>query len=256
MSIDAMKQALEALETYHGYMEPLLTVFGGPRVPAEQSTTSKVEKSIIALRLAIEQAELDELEERCGGPINHGWQLIVSDGHSNRGVYAYMPEHPEEAVFLMPIEQAERQEPVACSVCKEVHAILDADESQIIRNAEDGYPDGRKPRILTLQERVNALCVYASDWKRWCLEKENAAPPQQEKQKPVAWANINKHGDITHTSNKRMPWANTPLYTAPPQRQPLTDEEIKAVIRAGEYDSMEEFARAIERAHGIGGEHD
>ena len=79
---------------------------------------------------------------------------------------------------------------------------------------------------------------------------------QAERQEPVAWANINKHGDITHTSNKRMPWANTPLYTAPPQRQPLTDEEIKAVIRAGEYDSMEEFARAIERAHGIGGEHD
>ena len=43
------------------------------------------------------------------------------------------------------------------------------------------------------------------------------------------------------------------LVDAPPQRQPLTDEEIKAVIRAGEYDSMEEFARAIERKHGIGG---
>ena len=26
----------------------------------------------------------------------------------------------------------------------------------------------------------------------------------------------------------------------------LTDEEVRAVIRAGEYDSMEEFARAIE----------
>ena len=36
-----------------------------------------------------------------------------------------------------------------------------------------------------------------------------------------------------------------------PQRKPLTDEEVRAVIRAGEYDSMEEFARAIEAAHGI-----
>jgi hypothetical protein len=38
----------------------------------------------------------------------------------------------------------------------------------------------------------------------------------QVEQEPVAWANINKHGDITHTSNKRMPWSKTPLYTTPP----------------------------------------
>ena len=60
MTIEAMKQALEALETYHGYMEPLTTVFGGPRVPAEQSTTGKVEKAITTLRQAIEQAEKQE----------------------------------------------------------------------------------------------------------------------------------------------------------------------------------------------------
>ena len=60
MSIEAMKQALEALESYHGYMEPLTTVFGGPRVPAEQSTTGKVEKAITALRTAIEQAMKQE----------------------------------------------------------------------------------------------------------------------------------------------------------------------------------------------------
>jgi hypothetical protein len=63
-------------------------------------------------------------------------------------------------------------QPVECSVCKEIHAILDVHESQIVRNAKDGYPDGRDERILTLQERINALCKYASDWKRWCLEKE------------------------------------------------------------------------------------
>jgi len=51
-----MKLALEALETYHGYMEPLTTVFGGPRVPAEQSTTGKVETAITSLRQALEEA--------------------------------------------------------------------------------------------------------------------------------------------------------------------------------------------------------
>ena len=58
-----MKQMLEALESYYGYMEPLTTVFGGPRVPAEQSTTGKVEKAITAGRQAIEQAEKQEQGE-------------------------------------------------------------------------------------------------------------------------------------------------------------------------------------------------
>ena len=58
--IKAMKQMLEALESYYGYMEPLTTVVGGPRVPAEQSTTGKVEKAITAGRQAIEQAEKQE----------------------------------------------------------------------------------------------------------------------------------------------------------------------------------------------------
>ncbi len=56
MSIEAMKQWLEALESYHGYMEPLTTVFGGPRVPAEQSTTGKVERAITSLHIALEEA--------------------------------------------------------------------------------------------------------------------------------------------------------------------------------------------------------
>jgi len=82
------------------------------------------------------------------------------------------------------------------------------------------------------------------------------------KQEPVAWmddfGNAFPLGAVKGAGSWRDDHQRNwkPLYTAPPQRQPLTDEEIKAVIRAGEYDSMEEFARAIERAHGIGGEHD
>jgi len=70
--IEAIKQALEALESYHGYMEPLTTVFGGPRVPAEQSTTGKVEKAITSLRQAIAELESQERNfcPRCGKRTN------------------------------------------------------------------------------------------------------------------------------------------------------------------------------------------
>jgi len=50
-----------------------------------------------------------------------------------------------------------------------------------------------------------------------------------------------------------------PLYTHPPQRKPLTDEEIVDLWAdvSIDYDdqiNIIEMARAIERAHGIGGE--
>ena len=59
-----------------------------------------------------------------------------------------------------------------CQSCMEAHAILDDDDSKIIRNEKDGYPEGREPRELTLAERVKTLCVYAADWKRWCENGE------------------------------------------------------------------------------------
>jgi len=97
---------------------------------------------------------------------------------------------------------------VACAVCNEVHAIFDADESKIIRDAKDGYPEGRTPRTLTLQERVNALCKYASDWKRWCLEKENTTPPAE----PAAGVGLTdvdlaEAGGLTVEGPRMLPYA-------------------------------------------------
>jgi|694.fasta_scaffold74150_8 hypothetical protein len=80
-------------------------------------------------------------------------------------------------------------------------------------------------------------------------------------QEPVAWI---YRGNL-HPFDP-SDWATepvTPLYTQPPQRKPLTDEEIEllAVKHAppidpefAKDDDFIEFARAIERAHGIGGE--
>jgi len=87
-----------------------------------------------------------------------------------------------------------------CSACAEAHAILDADASKIIRNAKDGYPEGREPRELTLAERVKALCIYAADWKRWCEEARKASEEWRETagscaampivEHPFSWENV------------------------------------------------------------------
>ncbi len=75
---------------------------------------------------------------------------------------------------------------------------------------------------------------------------------------PIAWANINKHGDITRTSNKRDAWAKTPLYAAQPAPVPvpLTDERLLDIaLKYWNYGQVplqhRLFARAIESAHGI-----
>ena len=78
---------------------------------------------------------------------------------------------------------------------------------------------------------------------------------------PVAW--MDREGDLY-----KMPeiegWAppHTLLYTHPPQRQPLTDEQLVEAYccvndkewAIGGMTDARIFARAIERAHGIGGE--
>jgi hypothetical protein len=114
--------------------------------------------------------------------------------------------------------------------------------------------------------------VYPWDiWRMWVDRAITAlraalAEPEQE---PVAWmyqdkstheVKFQKHmrGFVDHGATYE-----TPLYTAPTPRKPLTDEEIEllAVKHAppidpafAQHDDFIEFARAIERAHGIGGE--
>ena len=75
---------------------------------------------------------------------------------------------PGDEIHMKTIARADKAEAELAAV----HCILDNDESKIIRNAKDGYPEGREARVLTLAERVKSLCIYAADWKRWTEEKE------------------------------------------------------------------------------------
>lgn len=80
----------------------------------------------------------------------------------------------------------------------------------------------------------------------------------QSEQKPVATKIETQQFNCFHVSAedfqrlKALP-VGAKLYTAPPRRQPLTDEEIQA-IHDTYYRRMgpQEFARAIEAAHSIG----
>ena len=79
---------------------------------------------------------------------------------------------------------------------------------------------------------------------------------QAEKQEPVAWQWLD-----SGTFRKSLPASAEPgawraLYTTPPQRQPLTDEAIQKLRHNIDWTSgwsYNDFARAIERKHGIGG---
>ena len=84
--------------------------------------------------------------------------------------------------------------------------------------------------------------------------KEALAKPDQ---KPVAWITPDGKGFRIRFSPpvNDVPLGWDALYTTPPQRKPLTDEEMKKIWYAmqnimGWY-SFEEVARAIEAAHNI-----
>ena len=90
----------------------------------------------------------------------------------------------------------------------------------------------------------------------------------KDEQEPIAWVlekslkKVKEYGPNYTVSITLFPRGEehlVPLYTAPPKRQPLSDEAIRAVYysQLGKFgqlcdmDDIEFFARSIEAAHGI-----
>lgn len=76
--------------------------------------------------------------------------------------------------------------------------------------------------------------------------------PAQQQAEPVAW--MDREGDL-YKMPEIQGWAppHTLLYTHPPQRQPIDEKTLWEMWVESPSDVLR-FARAIERAHGIGGE--
>jgi hypothetical protein len=124
-------------------------------------------------------------------------------------------------------------------------------------------------------DKDHTASIYCERDQTAKVEAMFTQPQQEAKDEPVAWANMRDDGvtpvmlSISQHPEDRANWMNpVPLYTTPPQRKPLTDEEMKTVVEQelvnywdGEYidttgarDCLTKFARAIEAAHSIKGE--
>ena len=190
MSREAMKMALDALETPH---PSIRTDFSDAMVYREN-----VKAAIEALRAALAQ---------------HDEQIDIKGAEMNTNRSGNLHEVMHQAAW----DSATR------------------------------VPEGD---IRALKHRIHELEGEVIGYKQ-ILDTQ----PEPE---PVAWMHKfiddvitkNRPTDITRNAGR---W--TALYTAPPQRKPLTDEQIEGVFfDMGQYAKVDlkAFAREIEAAHGIG----
>ena len=108
--------------------------------------------------------------------------------------------------------------------------------------------------IADFSENTIMLVMQCEDYKvsagtHWL----STTPPQRTEQEPVAC--IGTNGELMWLNKPRVIYSKPqPLYTTPPHRKPLTDEEIILIVAecaASHQHTDIHFARAIERAHGI-----
>ena len=121
--------------------------------------------------------------------------------------------------------------------------------------------DAMKQALVAL---IDARRYGAGDWSS-TEDALRLAIEQAEKQEPVAWLYRDAWGTLKLSEIMPPPVGSFPVYTAPPNRQPLTREQVlecereaDAAYVATRADELRPswasiFARAIERKHGIGG---
>jgi hypothetical protein len=113
---------------------------------------------------------------------------------------------------------------------------------------------------FTLCKEESALREMLEQFAKFIIEHEASKQPDHE---PIAWATM--LGSYSHVSwGKDRPdypiRYEIPLYTQPPKRKPLTDEQIESLWDHGMYvhcsgiTALRAITRAIEAAHGITGE--
>jgi hypothetical protein len=260
---DTLKIALEALETYHGYMEPLLTVFGGPRVPAEQSTTWKVEQAITAIKEALQSNEQVE-------PVACVAEVSTYDGYLKKEVvwnkrvdsfavgtkfFAHppVPTAQPDCTRSHPHEEMSKECELRTEIARLTNCLKRAN-AQAEHLEREWYLRGNEIERLTAQlkepEQEPVACVINGkllSYKNTPLPDECflfAAPqpqPKEPEHEPVAITITGKLGNIYSFTGDYSLKKGDKVYTAPPQRTwvGLTDgQKLSLEIHGGKADVM------------------
>ena len=107
--------------------------------------------------------------------------------------------------------------------------------------------------ILAIREALASSVATSDTSEKRVDETAKQRHEAQPEQEPVAW--MTSTGALYRTEDVDGCFDDThiPLYTTPPHRKPLTDEEIERFYDeyVVEQQNIVAFARAIEAAHGI-----
>ena len=210
MSREAMKQALEALETVRHKIDSY-----------QVNVCDDVDEAITAIQEALAQPEF--VTHTVEQPDD--WSEWVS---------------PDPTGYLM-----------KCCDCGLVHEA----QFKVVRYKSDAEHEDCDP-----VDDPNVQAVFRMRRSEQWTPKDTAYRPgglAQPEQRPVAWlCKTHERSELV-----RFSWETFgqvyPLYTIPPQRKPLTDEEITAIFEQfyqHDHPAGWEFTnvcRAIEAAHGI-----
>ena len=243
MSIEVMKQALEALEEVQGHM----------------NTSDWFNERVDALRAAIEQAEKQE-------PFGYfkvepfGW---TDCAETDEGAIALYTAPPAAAVkeFLTTQPAAPVQEPA-------FHGFVHKDECRVEMCFTPSAPraDGTyatafytTPPAAPVQDDPDEQVIRERD------EAEAIADSLAEKIAAITGCEIGEHTSANSPWHSALDAADEFLASRPPaaQRQPLTDKQIGKILDDPNIAEAHQgnwlvlpyaYARAIEAAHGITGE--
>ena len=194
-------------------------------------------KQIEALKLALEALEL----------LTGAWQTFDALDYGDNAITAIKEVLAEHAMREVQRLGQEIEPKIGC-VNHDCDQCKAQPEQEPVKYS-DYEPDGvhhNKPEQDTVQ-RLSAL-VRAQ---QITIDKLEA---QRTEQEPVAW--MDKYGEI-YKDVPEVLSTDKPLYTAPPQRKPLTHELREEIVFRWRYVngcSASELISMVEAAHGIKGD--
>ena len=237
----AMRQALEALEKYrrhlnlHGKSEAERALKAALAEPVQEPTDWEAVAADQAMTIALLRAE----------PVQDPVAWRITDGE---GDWEYRTELPEDWSIQWSARYGRKYEPL--------YTAPPASVREAPQRKLEKMPMAR-PLTDELMDCVDRLgseadLVDPRVWDHLLVYAPKAEPVQE----PVAWLTPRTldsymRPDLGYETSSKRDYGAFPVYTTPPQRKPLTEDQLDDIAVAARRGNLYDLRIAIERAHGI-----